>query len=120
MKYFMTVVISYVSDEFSLIVTDTRITFIDASFNDNIGKLRSLAHPLGWCAGLGYSPYLEKFKDLTTKNYMRDLTEIENLVKMSKDFIIETDPDSFSEVIKSTLLLSYTLEENENKYPQIG
>lgn len=50
-----TVVITHSSDNYSLMVTDTRIKFIDGNFYDGISKLRSLPYPLGWTSGTGFS-----------------------------------------------------------------
>lgn len=59
----MSVVIGYVSDYFSIIMTDTRITYgkdAEMGFDDNNEKLVSIPN-MGWAAGVGVFDFIHKF-----------------------------------------------------------
>ncbi|WP_434283545.1 hypothetical protein [Clostridium botulinum] len=62
----MSVVICYNTNDLSLVVTDTRITCSDGDFTDNNEKLVKL--PIGWCAGVGASGFLDEIKDKLIAN----------------------------------------------------
>ncbi|WHX98605.1 hypothetical protein [Neobacillus sp. DY30] len=59
----MSVVIGYVSDYFSIIMTDTRITYgkdAEMGWDDNYEKLVSLPN-MGWATGVGVYDFINKF-----------------------------------------------------------
>jgi hypothetical protein len=59
----MSVVIGYVTDHFSIIITDTRITYgknAEYGWDDNYEKLVSIPR-MGWATGVGVSDFIEGF-----------------------------------------------------------
>lgn len=59
----MSVVIGYVSDYFSIVMTDTRITYgkeAEMGWNDNYEKLVSIPN-MGWATGVGVFDFIHKF-----------------------------------------------------------
>lgn len=63
----MSVVINYTCDYFSLIATDTRITYKNNTnevlhWEDGREKLINLPN-IGWTAGVGLAHFLDKFKE---------------------------------------------------------
>jgi hypothetical protein len=59
----MSVVIGYVSDYFSIVMTDTRITYgkgAEMGYDDNHVKLLSIPN-MGWATGVGVFDFIHKF-----------------------------------------------------------
>jgi hypothetical protein len=59
----MSVVIGYVSDYFSIVMTDTRITYgkdAEMGWNDNVEKLVSIPN-MGWATGVGVFDFIHNF-----------------------------------------------------------
>lgn len=59
----MSVVIGYVSDYFSIVMTDTRITYgkdAEMGWDDNYEKLVSIPN-MGWATGVGVFDFIDKF-----------------------------------------------------------
>ena len=105
----MTVVIGYLNEHFSVLATDTRLIFGKDSTDhtDRILKLRSMPYPFGWCAGLGFAGYIDKFKDLTTKCYIRNIDEIKNICKRAREEALQEYPDKLDDIETSNIFGSW-------------
>lgn len=119
----MTVVIGYLNEHFSVLATDTRLVFGQNptdTYTDCTLKLRSMPYPLGWCAGLGFSVYIDKFKDLTTKLYMRNIDEIKNICKSACEKTLQEDPDKLDDIQKSNIFGSWPVNTDTGVSCEIG
>jgi hypothetical protein len=77
----MSVVIGYVSDYFSIIMTDTRITYgkdAEMGWNDNSEKLVSLPN-MGWATGVGVFDFIHNFNRKLAKLNITTVRLIEEL-----------------------------------------
>lgn len=119
----MTVAITYVNDHFSIIATDTRISFgedADVGYYDSILKLRSMPYPLGWCTGLGFSSYIDNFKELTTKNYIRNTDEMKNICKIACERTLAENPGKLSDIEDSAIVGSWVMNTSAGNTCVIG
>lgn len=74
----MTVVINYVSDFFSIILTDRRVSYGlngEFGYSDDAKKLINLSE-MGWAAGAGLADYLTKLKTRLSKTEINSIEEI--------------------------------------------
>ncbi|OMD09848.1 hypothetical protein [Paenibacillus odorifer] len=100
----MTVVIGILTNDFSILATDTRTCYENDNnefFNDQSLKLRSLNYPHGWLAGLGYSSFLDHYHELScmivnpnTDNYCRAYAQVANTM-------LQQNPDQLNDIIGS-------------------
>jgi len=122
----MTVVIGYLNEHFSIIATDTRLSFEknstgDAStYTDRILKLRSMPYPLGWCAGSGFTGYIDIFKDSITKCYMRNIDEIKNICISAREKALQQYPDKLDDIENSKIFGSWPLNIDTGVSCEIG
>ncbi|MHB7978950.1 hypothetical protein CF067_00800 [Clostridium sporogenes] len=100
----MSVVICYNTNDLSLVVTDTRITCSDGKFTDNNEKLVKL--PIGWCAGVGASGFLDEIKDKLIANNINvecDIINAYNEVYNNYNNSVYTE----EQIDMSALIVSY-------------
>ncbi|MFJ5760692.1 hypothetical protein ACIQAA_16505 [Neobacillus sp. NPDC093182] len=79
----MSVVIGYVSDYFSIVMTDTRITYgknAEMGWNDNYEKLVSIPN-MGWATGVGVFGFIDKFNRKLGKMEQTTIPIMEKLFK---------------------------------------
>jgi hypothetical protein len=77
----MSVVIGYVTDSFSVIITDTRITYgknAEYGWDDNYEKLVSIPN-MGWATGVGVFDVIDKFNKNLAKTKIGTIKNIEEL-----------------------------------------
>lgn len=77
----MSVVIGYVTDQFSILMTDTRITFgknAEFGWDDENDKLVSIPN-MGWVTGVGVSDFISRFHEKLTKTKISTVRNIEDL-----------------------------------------
>ncbi|NUU62615.1 hypothetical protein [Paenibacillus agri] len=100
----MTVVIGILTNDFSILATDTRTCYENDNnelFNDQSLKLRALNYPHGWLAGLGYSSFLDHYHELScrivnpnTDNYCRAYAQVAHAM-------LQQNPDQLNDIIDS-------------------
>lgn len=95
----MSVVISYVSEDISLIATDTRVSFRNGFYTDDNIKLYDMKN-LEWTAGVGSSYFIT-----TMRNKLND-----KVIKTTDD-ILEVYNDCYNQVKKLNI---YSKEEIDN------
>jgi hypothetical protein len=77
----MSVVIGYVSDQFSILMTDTRITYgknAEFGWDDNYEKLVSIPR-MGWVTGVGVSDFIERFNEKLSKVAFGTVRKLEEM-----------------------------------------
>jgi hypothetical protein len=115
----MSVVIGYVSDYFSIVMTDTRITYgknAEMGWNDNFEKLVSLPN-MGWATGVGVFDFIHHFNKELGKLKSASVRMMEELFE--KTFEQEIDKnDSMKKYYDSTVITCSWVgsEENKNKF----
>ncbi|SHK42099.1 hypothetical protein [Desulforamulus aeronauticus] len=114
----MTVVISYVSDSFSIIATDTRV--IETAFGkveqtDDNQKLYDLKN-MGWCAGAGQGDFIEDFKRSLDNIDIPVSSEIRNLFNRTIENAYTKSPLFIEEIDNSVIAFScFSIDENNLK-----
>lgn len=110
----MTAVLSYVSKEFSIILSDNRINFgryQEHGFEDGHVKLVNL-RDMGWASGAGLSDYLFKLKEALASNEIKDTNNIEILFKSVLEACKSENP-IFEEDIDASVVVASWLGANE-------
>nr|WP_263326362.1 hypothetical protein [Neobacillus sp. Marseille-Q6967] len=77
----MSVVIGYVNDQFSILMTDTRISYgmyAEFGWEDHYEKLVSIPS-MGWATGVGVYEFIERFLEKLEKSGICTNRKIENL-----------------------------------------
>ncbi|NQX63269.1 hypothetical protein [Paenibacillus qinlingensis] len=115
----MTVVINYLSNNYSIVATDTRLTFNTNEYRDDIIKLRSLPIPLGFVAGVGFSTFLERYKDFMAFPISGAIDIKARLLEAARQIIIETPEHKFG-VENSEVYVSWITNDGKNNYCKIG
>lgn len=101
----MSVVIGYVTDQFSVIMTDTRITYGkngEYGWDDNYEKLASIPD-MGWATGVGVCDFIERFKGGLSKSKNRTVGKIEELYAQTLEKEKQKH-ESLTEHIDSTVI----------------
>ncbi len=115
----MSVVIGYVSDYFSIVMTDTRITHgikAEMGWNDHHEKLVSLPN-MGWATGVGVYDFIDKFNKYLIDKKVTTVKMIEELFAKT----LETEKlknEYLKDQFDSTVITCSWVgnEENRNKF----
>ncbi|MFP5111843.1 hypothetical protein ACSU64_05625 [Bacillaceae bacterium C204] len=107
----MTLVINYMSENFSLIASDTKVTFKDNIIEPYFeSKIISLDNIFGWTSGMGLGNFLEIFKEKLSKANISNIKEdIEKIFFDSKSKMIEWEM-SEKEIDDSAVSLAMILK----------
>ncbi|OBZ18923.1 hypothetical protein A8L34_05075 [Bacillus sp. FJAT-27264] len=106
----MTVVLGVVSDGWSIVMTDTRMTFKDASkqeYDDSVVKLKSLNYPHGWFAGIGYSHYIDSLYHLASRCMISSSEQYLNAMAQVTTELVQEQCHDISSIIKTTCLRTF-------------
>lgn len=108
----MSIVMGLVRDNFSMIVTDSRITLLDKSereYADEFSKLNFLE--FGWEAGTGFGPLMSEFNNMLKSNPIQSIDQVKIRYNEAYNIIKETYPNENYKYTR--LLYSCTSLENE-------
>ncbi|OME55443.1 hypothetical protein BSK59_13275 [Paenibacillus odorifer] len=110
----MTVVLGVVSDEWSILMTDTRMVFKDMSnkeYDDSVVKLKSLNYPHGWYAGTGYSPYIDAFYYLANRCLISSSQQYLDAMAQVITELVHEQHHNISDILNSTCLRTFINED---------
>lgn len=108
----MTLVLSYVNENFCTIISDRRVSYgsnQEFGFDDNDIKLVKLNN-LGWASGSGWVDYLTNLK---TKIASTEIENTSGIVKIYKDVsesLLKSKPDHAEDIDNSCVVLSWLSE----------
>ncbi|MDM5326071.1 hypothetical protein [Neobacillus sp. CF12] len=115
----MSVVIGYVSDYFSIIMTDTRITYgknAEMGWNDNFEKLVSLPN-MGWATGVGVFDFIHHFNRELAKIKSASVRMMEELFEKTFEQEIDKNESMKNHYDSTVITCSWVgSEENRNKF----
>lgn len=112
----MSVVIGYVSDYFSIIMTDTRITFgkeAEMGWNDHYEKLVSIPN-MGWATGVGVFDFIHNFNHNLGKMNNTTVRIIEELFQKTLEQEKHNN-ECLKDHFDSTVITCSWVEKEENK-----
>ena len=106
----MTVVLGIVSDDWSILMTDTRMTLKDTGnreYDDSVVKLKSLNYPHGWYAGTGYSPYIDALYHLASRSLISSSDQYLNAMAQVIIELVKEQEHDISDILRSTCLRTF-------------
>ena len=112
----MSVVIGYVSDYFSIVMTDTRITYgknAEMGWDDHHEKLVSLPN-MGWATGVGVFDFILKFNKNLAKTKVATVKIIEELFEKTLEHEKYKNVN-LKEHFDSTVITCSWVDKGENK-----
>ena len=115
----MSVVIGYVSDYFSIVMTDTRITYgknANMGWDDHYEKLVSLPN-MGWATGVGVFDFIHKFNKNLAKKKMATVQMIEEIFEKTLEQEKHKNEDMKEHFDSTVITCSWVdIEENQSKF----
>jgi hypothetical protein len=112
----MTVVINYVSDYLSIILTDRRISYGlngEFGFSDDAVKLIDLKD-MGWASGAGLSFYLDNLKKQLSESEIKSINDVMEVYKSVTELTLEEEPAYKSYIENSVVSFSFNNFDFEN------
>lgn len=113
----MSVVISYTTDNLSIIATDTRVTYGKKTsfYNDNELKLLKLPHTsMGWISGVGFGCFLDYAKNIICSKKFKNPIEFINEYQLILEKSYHKYAVDKEDINKSIIAMSFSsIEENE-------
>jgi hypothetical protein len=105
----LTVVIAFLSHDYSILATDTRFSFDrnGKKVMDNAVKLKPMNYPHGWYVGMGYSRFIQNYYHLVSNAMLT--TREEHLAafgQVAQETLAENNPNSLNHVITTNLFIS--------------
>lgn len=111
----MTVVLGIATEEYSILVTDTRMCFergLESKFDDGTVKLKPLNYPHGWYAGVGHSIYLDEFYHLVSRCLISTREEYLNAMSQVITEQLEHNSAQLMDIARSVSYRTYICEGN--------
>jgi hypothetical protein len=118
----MSVVIGYVTDQFSIIMTDTRITYgknAEYGWDDNYEKLVSIPR-MGWATGVGVCDFIENFNKILSRVAFGTVGKLEEIYVNTLEKEKQKNECPLDHIDSTVITCSWLDKEDNRKRCKVG